>query len=85
MALNYNTFESISGELRAIGLATCADLVAFYSRERQEGESLADTVKRYCRELFGKCFDCASRLGVDSCENCVYCNCCDEYSALLNI
>lgn len=85
MALNYNTFKSISGELQAIGLATCADLLAFYARERQEGESLADTVKRYYKELFGAVLACAERLGVDTCENCVYCNCCNDYNYLLNI
>lgn len=83
--MSITTFNELRTLSEGVGITTLADLLRFNEREHQEGERLLDTVHRYYAEVFDNVMKCAERLGVDTCENCVYCNCCDEYNTLLNI
>lgn len=80
--MSYTKFRQLNDHAHAIGIYTVGDLWIFYQREKRQGESLIDTVRRYSTAL-QNATQCAERLNLDTCENCPY-NCiCDTYADIV--
>lgn len=80
--MSYQAFTQLQEQAHAIGIYTAGDLLAFYKREQRQGESLPDTVRRYSAAL-QRATQCAERLIIDCCENCVYNQICDTYADII--
>ena len=80
--MSYQAFTQLKAQANAIGIYTAGDLLAFYQREKRNGETLSDTVRRYSTAL-QRATQCAERLIIDCCENCVYNQICDTYADII--
>lgn len=80
--MSYQAFTQLQAQAHYIGIFTAGDLLAFYQREKRNGETLSDTVRRYSTALH-KAETCAKRLIIDCCENCVYNQICDTYADII--
>jgi hypothetical protein len=80
--MSIQAFTQLQEQAQAIGIYTARDLLAFYQREKRNGETLSDTVRRYSTAL-QKATQCAERLIIDCCENCVYNQICDTYADII--
>jgi hypothetical protein len=80
--MSYQAFTQLQEQAHAIGIYTAGDLLAFYEREQRQGESLPETMRRYSTAL-QRATQCAERLIIDCCENCVYNQICDTYAEII--
>lgn len=80
--MSYQAFTQLQEQAHAIGIFTAGDLLAFYQREKRNGETLSETVRRYSTAL-QMATQCAERLIIDCCENCVYNQICDTYADII--
>lgn len=80
--MSYQAFTQLQAQAQSIGIYTAGDLLAFYQREKRNGETLSDTVRRYSTAL-QRATQCAKRLIIDCCENCVYNQICDTYAEII--
>lgn len=81
--MSYQAFTQLKAQANAIGIFTAGDLLAFYQREKRNGETLSETVRRYSTAL-QKATQCTERLIIDCCENCVYNQICDTYADIIS-
>ena len=80
--MSFQAFTQLQAQANAIGIYTAGDLLAFYQREKRNGETLSETVRRYSTAL-QKATQCAENLIIGTCENCPY-NCiCDTYAEII--
>ena len=80
--MNYQAFTQLQEQAHSIGIYTAGELLAFYQREKRNGETLSETVRRYSTAL-QKAKQCADNLIIGTCENCPY-NCiCDTYADII--
>ena len=80
--MSIQAFTQLQAQAQSIGIYTARDLLAFYQREKRNGETLSDTVRRYSTAL-QRATQCADNLIIDTCENCPY-NCiCDTYADII--
>ena len=80
--MSIQAFTKLQEQAHAIGIYTAGDLLAFYQREKRNGETLSETVRRYSTAL-QKATQCADALIIGTCENCPY-NCiCDTYAEII--
>lgn len=81
--MSYQAFTQLQEQAQAIGIYTACDLLAFYEREKRNGETLSETMRRYSTAL-QRATQCAERLRIDTCENCVYNRICDTYAEIIS-